>query len=29
LLVIHRVSNVLHDCFSIILNFKIDQILRR
>jgi hypothetical protein len=29
LLVIHRASNVLHDLFSIILNFKIDQILRR
>jgi hypothetical protein len=29
LLVIHRISNVLHDLFSIILNFKIDQILRR
>jgi hypothetical protein len=29
LLAIHRVSNVLHDVFSIILNFKIDQILRR
>jgi hypothetical protein len=29
LLVIHRISNVLHDIFSIVLNFKIDQILRR
>lgn len=29
LLVIHRVSNVLHDVFSIILNFKINQILQR
>jgi uncharacterized membrane protein len=29
LLAIHRISNVLHDLFSIILNFKIDQILRR
>lgn len=29
LLVIHRVSNVLHDLFSIVLNLKIDQILRR
>lgn len=29
LLVIHRISNVLHDLFSIVLNFKIDQILRR
>lgn len=29
LLVIHRASNVLHDLFSIILNYKIDQILKR
>jgi hypothetical protein len=29
LLVIHRISNVLHDVFSIMLNLKIDQILRR
>lgn len=29
LLVIHRISNVVHDMFSIILNYKIDQILRR
>lgn len=29
LLVIHRISNVLHDVFSIVVNFKIDQILRR
>lgn len=29
LLVIHRASNVVHDVFSIVLNFKIDQILRR
>jgi hypothetical protein len=29
LLVIHRISNVLHDLFMIILNFKIDQILKR
>lgn len=29
LLVIHRASNVLHDVFGILLNFKIDQILRR
>lgn len=29
LLVIHRVSNVLHDLFGIVLNYKIDQILRR
>ena len=29
LLVIHRVSNVLHDVFSVILNYKINQILER
>lgn len=29
LLVIHRMSNVLHDAFRILLNIKIDQILRR
>lgn len=29
LLVIHRSSNVLHDVFRIILNCKIDQVLRR
>jgi hypothetical protein len=29
LLVIHRMSNFLHDLIRIVLNFKIDQILRR
>lgn len=29
LLVIHRMSNLLHDLSRIVLNFKIDQILRR
>jgi hypothetical protein len=28
-LVIHRVSNFLHDAMSAMLNFKIDQILKR
>jgi hypothetical protein len=29
LLVIHRLSNFLHDLTRIVLNFKIDQVLRR
>jgi hypothetical protein len=29
LLVIHRMSNFLHDLTRIVLNFKIDQVLRR
>jgi uncharacterized membrane protein len=29
LLVIHRMSNLLHDLTRIVLNYKIDQILRR
>jgi hypothetical protein len=29
LLVIHRMSNVLHDMFRVVQNFKIDQILNR
>jgi hypothetical protein len=29
MLVIHRLSNVLHDIFRIVVNFKIDQVLNR
>lgn len=29
MLVIHRVSNWLHDCFRVVTNYKIDQILKR
>jgi hypothetical protein len=29
LLVIHRTSNLLHDLTRVVLNFKVDQILRR
>ena len=29
MLVIHRMSNVLHDAFRIIFNVKLDQILKR
>lgn len=29
LLVLHRCSNVLHDIYKVIVNFKIDQILKR
>lgn len=29
LLVIHRISNLLHDIFRVVQNFKIDQILNR
>ncbi len=29
LLVIHRLSNFLHDLFRVVQNYKIDQILRR
>jgi hypothetical protein len=29
MLVIHRLSNIVHDIFKIIFNIKIDQVLRR
>ena len=28
-LVIHRLSNFAHDCFRVVQNFKIDQVLKR
>lgn len=28
-LVIHRISNFIHDCFRVVQNLKIDQILKR
>jgi hypothetical protein len=28
-LVIHRISNFVHDCFRVVQNFKIDQVLKR